>query len=271
MLERAWRLLALTVVGLVALAVNYDPVISNLPDLPTGGGVAVSETVKQAFVLAAVLTIVTALISLRAVLRPAASSTPLATGSTAVLPVTAAGAVAGVAIFLVLYGAKSDDRAAFAIGTLLVLGLAALAAFGAPSVATGSMSKLPIVATIGAVVLIAGYGAVLWFMFSNSGTKDATMWERMVTLFAGVESIGFAAVGALLGSQVQKTQTDAEHNRADANKAASDQRHSIATDLASAAQVMTSQSEALDSIHRGQLVGEVARLKKQLDELPKAR
>jgi hypothetical protein len=212
MVERAWRMLALAVVAGAVLVANYDPVVSGLPDLPQGGGLPVSESAKQAFVLAGSLTLLAVLGALWLILRPAVA----APGQS--LRVIAPAAVAAVAVFLVLYAQSSDDRGWLAAGTLVVLGIAGVVALESPpAMPPVTLSRLPLVATVAAVALIVGYAAVIQFMFARAGTENETEWERLVTLFAGIESIGFAAVGALLGQQVQKTQTDVERDRADEN------------------------------------------------------
>jgi hypothetical protein len=216
MAQRPWRYLTLGVVGAAVLVANYDPVVSQLPGVPQGGGLAVSETAKQAFVLAAALIAGAVLGSIWLIAR--SNAVPPSDVVRVLIPA----AIGAVAVFLALYAGQSDDRAWLVVGTLVVLALAAIACFDVvptmPALPAISLSRLPVVTTIAAAVLIVGYWSILQVMFSKANTDSSTEWERLVALFAGVQSIGFAAVGALLGQQVQKTQTAAETARADENK-----------------------------------------------------
>lgn len=208
--ERAAKLFALALVGLAVVLVNWDPIVSWLPDVQPGGQVT-NETAKQSLVLAASLLLLAAVGALWVWIR---GSDP-ASGFAAVM---GSAAVAAVVVFALVLAVAGDNRAWFGLSTLIVVGVATIAAlFGRPSFSFANVSGRPLVVVLGAFVLLVGYALVLGFMFVNSGTNVANQWERMIAIFGGVQSIAFAAAGALLGSEVQKGQTAAETNRADEN------------------------------------------------------
>lgn len=263
MVERAWRTLALGVVAAAVLLANYDPVVRGLPDLPQGGGLPVTESAKQAFVLAASLTAVAVIVAVLVIWRSSM------TGTGQSLRVIGPAAVAAAAVFLVLYARSSDDRGLLAAGTLVVLGVAGVGTLESmPVLAQVSFSRLPMVTTIAAVALIIGYAAVIQFMFSRAGTQNQTEWERLVTLFAGIESIGFAAVGALLGQQVQKVQTDVERDRADENADEVVRAKALGSDLKDALGAIRG---AADSGAADTTVADARRLAAQIADLPDPR
>lgn len=63
------------------------------------------------------------------------------------------------------------------------------------------------------IALIAGLGVVLAYLIQHSTTTE-TQWSRLIYLYGGVESLVFAAVGALFGTTVQRGQTVAAQNQA---------------------------------------------------------
>jgi flagellar biosynthesis/type III secretory pathway M-ring protein FliF/YscJ len=77
--------------------------------------------------------------------------------------------------------------------------------------AKGNLTKT---GTIVAIVLVVLWVALGVMLFLSVGA-DETTWARYVWLFSSVEAVAFAAVGALLGTTVQKQRVQDAQNRAD--------------------------------------------------------
>lgn len=89
-----------------------------------------------------------------------------------------------------------------------------------------SVKKPPLglVATIAALILIGVYVAFLVALWGEAEAGELT-WARHAILFNGLEALAFAAVGALLGTTVQRQVTKkAEEQAAGARKEASEQQ-----------------------------------------------
>lgn len=73
----------------------------------------------------------------------------------------------------------------------------------------------PLIVQIIGIVIIAEFLAVLtWILiFEMDASKD--YWTRLTFLFNSLQSVAFAVVGALFGTQVQKVGTEIEKQRAD--------------------------------------------------------
>ena len=86
---------------------------------------------------------------------------------------------------------------------------------------SGSTSRQPIVTTIVALALAALYVAACWFLlrrFALDQRLPELQWQRALMIFSGISSVGFAAIGVLLGTTVQQMNVSAA--KADANKKA---------------------------------------------------
>ena len=70
--------------------------------------------------------------------------------------------------------------------------------------------RLPWFAVAVALALIAAYLAGLTGQWLEADVDDDTVWARREALFIGLEALAFAAVGAVLGVQVQRTATTAQ-------------------------------------------------------------
>jgi len=67
---------------------------------------------------------------------------------------------------------------------------------------------------VGLGVLVA-YGLLLSRMFDDVSEKDPVVWGRMIYLFAGVESLAFAAAGFFFGREVNRGRAEAAETRAE--------------------------------------------------------
>jgi hypothetical protein len=73
----------------------------------------------------------------------------------------------------------------------------------------------PLIVQIIGIIIVAEFLAVLtWILiFEMDASKD--YWTRLTFLFNSLQSVAFAVVGALFGTQVQKAGTEIEKQRAD--------------------------------------------------------
>ena len=63
----------------------------------------------------------------------------------------------------------------------------------------------------GLAALLAGiYVASIAFMYREAADAEPQHWERLLHLFKGLETIGFAAIGFILGTEIQRRGTVAE-------------------------------------------------------------
>jgi hypothetical protein len=69
---------------------------------------------------------------------------------------------------------------------------------------------LPWFAIAVSLALIAAYLTGLVAQWLEADVGDDTVWARRDALFVGLEALAFAAVGAVLGVQVQRTATTAQ-------------------------------------------------------------
>jgi hypothetical protein len=105
------------------------------------------------------------------------------------------------------------------VGLLILLGFAFLLAWRRQVVGIASttrFSTLSLVGSIVALVLIAAYLLVTNSLL-NVIKAPAEDWVRYTDLRNGLESLAFAAAGALLGTAIQKQLTDRAASRADEN------------------------------------------------------
>ncbi len=98
------------------------------------------------------------------------------------------------------------DQTWLSIG-LIVIGLVGvLLMYSGTSMPAFSWSKLPIVATLAAILLIGAFGITIVFMLVNASAKatDEVVWGRYLVVFTAIQGVALAAVGALLGTQVKE-------------------------------------------------------------------
>lgn len=100
-------------------------------------------------------------------------------------------------------GKANEALQAGALIAVLVVGVAFLFSDSAPQI---SWSKLPVVTTIAAIVLVIAYAATIVYMLTNANVTAVTelVWARYLVVFTAVQGVGLAAVGALLGSQAKQ-------------------------------------------------------------------
>jgi len=63
------------------------------------------------------------------------------------------------------------------------------------------------IAIITGIVLALAYLVASWFLFDNFAMQkppEGSNWERALVIYNGIASVGFAAIGVLLGTQVQQ-------------------------------------------------------------------
>ena len=75
---------------------------------------------------------------------------------------------------------------------------------------------------IAAIVLTVIYVVWSWYVFSKFAMQtppNGSSWDHAMVIYNGVASIGFAAIGVLLGTQVQQTNVARAHEEAAGAKA----------------------------------------------------
>ena len=55
-----------------------------------------------------------------------------------------------------------------------------------------------------AILLAAIYVIAIWKLFELADSAKTQHWDRLLFLFNGVETIGFAAIGFILGTEIQR-------------------------------------------------------------------
>jgi hypothetical protein len=95
-----------------------------------------------------------------------------------------------------------------AIGLIVVGLIAVVLVFSDGSMPTFTWSKLPVITTIAAGLLVAAFAATILFMLQAAGQTGTseTVWARYLVIFTAVQGVGLAAVGALLGTQVKEAE-----------------------------------------------------------------
>jgi hypothetical protein len=117
---------------------------------------------------------------------------------------------------------------ALGVGLLVILGGALLAMSGRPAAGDGlfsgfRFSNVPLVTTVVAVVVIAGYLILVAGLFRAVPGSTNTTWVRYSDLRGGLESLAFAAAGALFGTAVQRQVTNAVQADLASSDAAADE------------------------------------------------
>lgn len=113
-------------------------------------------------------------------------------------------------------------------------------------------SRLSMIATIVALVLLGAYLLSVYFLWPRVGaaTPEAE-WLRLTDLRGGLEALAFAAAGALLGTTVQRQATNQAEKRADKNEKNAD----AAKELAGAVRAVQGGGMSLQSDGRDPLAG----------------
>jgi hypothetical protein len=93
-----------------------------------------------------------------------------------------------------------------AIGLIAIGLIAIVLVFSDGSMPTFTWSKLPLITTIVAGLLVAAFAVTIVFMVQAAGqtATTETVWARYLVVFTVVQGVGLAAVGALLGTQVKE-------------------------------------------------------------------
>ena len=131
----------------------------------------------------------------------------------------AAIAMALVALQVVNVLLIPDDAAyrsaVVAIGLLILLAVALVSATGAriSSFEGFKFSSLTLIGTLIGVVLVAVYLFAIQFVFGSTGPETGDpQWIRMTSLLTGLQTLAFAAAGALLGTAIQSQVTSSVRN-----------------------------------------------------------
>src|SRR5438105_15721641 len=107
-----------------------------------------------------------------------------------------------------------------------------------------SSEKRSVVTTLAALALTVLYIGTCW-LFINRFALDNPLpdlqWQRALVIFSGISSVGFAAIGVLLGTTVQQVNVSAAREqaataKADAEKKAGAIRSALSTLNAKGAQ-----------------------------------
>ena len=106
-------------------------------------------------------------------------------------------------------------EAVVAIGLLILLAVALVSATGAriSSFEGFKFSSLTLIGTLIGVVLVAVYLFAIQFVFGSTGPETGDpQWIRMTSLLTGLQTLAFAAAGALLGTAIQSQVTSSVRN-----------------------------------------------------------
>lgn len=90
------------------------------------------------------------------------------------------------------------------------------------------LSRAGTVVAVASVLLWAVFAAVL---LARAGADDERLWSHMTWIFSSVQSIAFAAAGALFGTAVQQGRVDDAERRAADSKTDADNGRALATIL----------------------------------------
>ncbi|MCX2931190.1 hypothetical protein ORI20_12945 [Mycobacterium sp. CVI_P3] len=90
------------------------------------------------------------------------------------------------------------------------------------------LSRAGTAVAVASVLLWAVFAAVL---LTRAGTDDERLWSHMTWIFSSVQSIAFAAAGALFGTAVQQGRVDDAERRAADSKTDADNGRALATIL----------------------------------------
>jgi protein-S-isoprenylcysteine O-methyltransferase Ste14 len=190
-------------IGIVVLALVIAPL--NYTQLPDGVPKDFPRTIAAAIIAALIAIIV-------AVLAAFAGDTGrLKNIGSAVTPIAILAfglLIVGIVVERLVQDPNQKD-AVEAIGVIAValLGFVFLFTSGAPQL---SWSNLPIVASVAALLVVVAYAAtIVWMATVATDATDKT-WGRYLVLFAAVQGVGLAAVGALLGAQVKQGEVDTQ-------------------------------------------------------------
>ena len=64
----------------------------------------------------------------------------------------------------------------------------------------------PFLSAVIAVVVIVGFAGFTWYLVTKAGggENNSIEWARLMAIFASIEAIAFAAIGWLLGTNIEK-------------------------------------------------------------------
>lgn len=78
----------------------------------------------------------------------------------------------------------------------------------------------PTYTLVTAGILVVLYVAASWYMFAHFASEAGTDvgWQRGLIIYNGVASVGFTAIGVLLGTSVQQASTSASRSAAESSR-----------------------------------------------------
>ena len=175
-----------------------------------------ADNAARAIAIAVVVATIVALIGLALAFL---ADDPLAEDGASFGTAAAAIAMALVALqvvnVLLIPADAAYRQAVVAIGLLILLAVALVSATG---VRTSSFegfkfSSLTLIGTIIGVALVAVYLFAIQFAFASTGPETGDpQWIRMTSLLTGLQTLAFAAAGALLGTAIQSQVTSSVRN-----------------------------------------------------------
>ena len=96
-------------------------------------------------------------------------------------------------------------------------------------------TRLSALQSLVAIAVVVAYGAMLYGLWINAGLDDETAWTRMIEIKSTVESVAFAALGALLGFAVQGRAAEKAEEKADQKEKDKAEALQVAKDAVSVA------------------------------------
>lgn len=82
-----------------------------------------------------------------------------------------------------------------------------------------------------ALVVIVGFGLMVWYLVNSANSSTDIGWQRLTFVFSGVQAIVFTAVGWLFGREVSKKQAETAQAHADSANEAEKAALTSAADL----------------------------------------
>ena len=122
------------------------------------------------------------------------------------------------------------------LGILLAAFVSVIGTPRAPVAITGArISNLPLVGSLAALILIGAYYVAVNSMFGAVKNTTDPEWIRYSDLLSGLESLAFAAAGALLGTTIQRQVTAGVEKELTSADIANEELDALATEIATAA------------------------------------
>ena len=175
-----------------------------------------ADNAARAIAIAVVVATIVALIGLALAFL---ADEPLAEDGASFGTAAAAIAMALVALqvvnVLLIPADAAYRQAVVAIGLLILLAVALVSATGVrtSSIEGFKFSSLTLIGTIIGVALVAVYLFAIQFAFASTGPDTGDpQWIRMTSLLTGLQTLAFAAAGALLGTAIQSQVTSSVRN-----------------------------------------------------------